>query len=75
MKENLQKKLEEQRRDKEEFDDKMQELHRKSIKDQSEFEKQKALMEQKIQYLEKNLEEKSSNEKQYLSKWNNQKFE
>jgi NADPH-dependent 7-cyano-7-deazaguanine reductase QueF-like protein len=32
-------------------------------------------MEQKIQYLEKNLEEKSSNEKQYLNKWNNQKFE
>jgi hypothetical protein len=32
-------------------------------------------MEQKISYLEKNLEEKSSKEKEYLSNWNSQKSE
>ena len=75
MKEQYQKKLEEQRRDKDEFDEKIQEMHRHNIKVESEFEKERALMEQKIMFLEKNLEEKSSKEKEYLSNWNSQKSE
>ena len=75
MKEQYQKKLEEQRRDKDEFDEKIQEMHRHNFKVESEFEKERALMEQKIMFLEKNLEEKSSKEKVYLSNWNNQKSE
>lgn len=71
VKEQYQKKLEEQRRDKDEFDEKIQEMHRKNIKVESEFEKERALMEQKTMFLEKNLEEKSSKEKEYLSNWNN----
>jgi len=38
-------KLEEQRKDKEEFDEKIQEMNRKNIKVESEFEKERALLE------------------------------
>jgi len=75
LKEQYQRKLEEQRRDKDGFDEKIQEMHRHNIKVESEFEKERALSEQKILFLEKNLDEKSSKEKEYLSNWNNQKSE
>ena len=38
-------------------------MHRHNIKAESEFEKERALMEQKVLFLEKNLEEKNSKEK------------
>lgn len=75
LKDQLQKKIEEHRKDKDDFDEKMQEMNRKNMKVQSEFEKERALFEQKVMFLEKNLEEKSSTEKEYLSNWNNQKSE
>jgi hypothetical protein len=49
----------------------MQNMHREKVKAMSDFEKERALMEQKIAYLEKSLEEKTSKEKEYLSNWNN----
>ena len=75
LKDQLHKKIEEQRRDKDEFDEKMQAMNRKNIKIESEFEKERALFEQKVMFLEKSLEEKSSTEREYLSNWNNQKSE
>lgn len=75
LKEAHQRKLEEQRGDKEDFDEKIQNLHRENVKARSGFEKERALMEQKISYLEKSLEEKTSKEKEYLSNWNSQKSE
>jgi len=39
----------------------------------SEFEKEKALMKQKIEYLEKSLEEKLTKEREHASDWRNQK--
>lgn len=75
LKEAHQRKLEEQRGNKDDFDEKMQNMHREKVKAMSDFEKERALMEQKIAYLEKSLEEKTSKEKEYLSNWNNQKSE
>jgi chromosome segregation ATPase len=75
LKDQLQKRIEEHRKDKDEFDDKIQAMNRKNIKVESEFEKERALFEQKVMFLEKSLEEKSSTEKEYLSNWNNQKSE
>ena len=48
-------------------------MQRENKKALSGFEKEKALMEQKIEYLEKNLEEKTSKEKEYMSNMNSQK--
>ena len=48
----------------------MQTQHRENVKALSNFEKEKALMEQKIGYLEKSLEEKTSKVKEYDSNWN-----
>ena len=45
-------------------------MHRENVKIESEFEKERALMEQKIVYLEKSLDEKTSKEKDYMQKWN-----
>lgn len=60
---------------KDEVEEKMQEMHRKNIQVESEFEKQKALLEQKVLFLEKNLEEKMSKEREYMSSWSTQKSE
>tara|TARA_B110000285_G_C15126187_1_gene620404 strand:+ start:2238 stop:2378 length:141 start_codon:yes stop_codon:yes gene_type:complete len=46
-------------------------MNRKNIKIESEFEKERALLEQKVLFLERNLEEKLGKEKEYLSNWNN----
>lgn len=67
--------MEEQRRDKDEFEEKLQDLQRDTVHARSEFEKERALMEQKIHFLEKSLSEKSSKEKEYLSSLTNQKQE
>ena len=50
-------------------------MHRENVKAGSEFEKERALLEQKISFLEKSLEEKTDKEKESLSSWNNQKSE
>ena len=50
-------------------------MHRENVKIESEFEKERALMEQKIVYLEKSLDEKTSKEKDYMQKWNSHKSE
>lgn len=50
-------------------------MNRDNVKNESEFEKERALMEQKIIYLEKSLEEKTSKEKDYMQKWNSHKSE
>ena len=47
-------------------------MYRNNVKNECEFEKERALMEQKILYLEKSLEEKTSKEKDYMQKWNSQ---
>lgn len=44
-------------------------MNRNNIKTHSEFEKQKALLEQKVQFLEKNLSEKSAKEKESTNSW------
>lgn len=48
LKNTLQKTLEEQRRDKEQFEEHKQSMNRSSIKAQSEFEKERALLDQKV---------------------------
>lgn len=53
----------------------MQDMHRKNIQVESEFEKQKALLEQKVSFLEKTLEEKMSKEREYMTNWSSQKSE
>lgn len=53
----------------------MLEFTRKNKKLESEFDKEKALLEQKVQFLEKQLEERASNERQYMSSWNSKNSE
>ena len=69
MKDQFQKKIDEQNKLKEEYEEKMQDMHRKNIQVESEFEKQKALLEQKVTFLEKNLEEKMSKEREQMTHW------
>jgi len=41
----------------------------------SEFDKERALFDQKIQFLEDSLKDKQEKEKEYLNQWNSQKSE
>jgi hypothetical protein len=58
---------------KERYEEQAKEIARSSKQSASEFDKEKALMKQKIEYLEKSLEEKSSKEREYASDWRIQK--
>ena len=69
MKELSQKKTDELKTSKEEFEEKMQEMNRKNIKIQSEYEKEKALFEQKVLFLQKSLDEKTAKEREYMNNW------
>ena len=53
----------------------MQEMHRKTVEAESDFDKQKALLEQRISFLEASLEDKKSKEREYMTSWTNQKSE
>ena len=53
----------------------MKEIQRTVKQSQSEFEKQKALMEQKITYLEQTLQEKTDKERDVTNEWRTQKAE
>lgn len=75
MKELSQKKTDELKTSKEEFEEKMQEMNRKNIKIQSEYEKEKALFEQKVLFLQKSLDEKTAKEREYMNNWTNHKSE
>jgi hypothetical protein len=50
-------------------------MHRNNIKVQSEFEKERALLDQKVQYLEKSLAEKTAKEKEQINSWHSQNKE
>ena len=50
-------------------------MSRKAKKVESEFDKEKALLEQKVIFLEKSLEEKATNEKQYMNSWSTKNSE
>lgn len=50
-------------------------MQRHLVQSESEFEKEKALFEQKVEYLERTLKEKTEKEKDYLSEWQSQKTE
>ena len=75
MKELSQKKTDELKTSKEEFEEKMQEMNRKNIKIQSEYEKEKALFEQKVLFLQKSLDEKTAKEREYMNNCTNHKSE
>lgn len=50
-------------------------MNRNSIKAQSEFEKERALLDQKVQFLEKSLAEKTEKEKEQMCNWHSQNKE
>lgn len=50
-------------------------MNRKNIKIQSEYEKEKALFEQKVLFLQKSLDEKTAKEREYMNNWTNHKSE
>ena len=58
---------------KEKYEEQSKEVMRNQKQSASEFEKEKALMKQKIEYLEKTLEEKSAKEREYVVDWRSQK--
>jgi len=51
----------------EDMEEKMQEITRAKMQAESEFDKERALFDQKVQYLEKSLKEKQDRERTYLS--------
>mmetsp|Transcript_33944 Transcript_33944/g.44790 ORF Transcript_33944/g.44790 Transcript_33944/m.44790 type:complete len:92 (+) Transcript_33944:493-768(+) len=53
----------------------MKEVQRGIKQSQSEFDKEKALMEQKITYLEQSLKEKTEKERESTTEWRSQKSE
>jgi chromosome segregation ATPase len=55
------------------FEDRMKEMERSLFQKESEFQEQKLLYDQKIQFLETNLEETRKKEKEYLNELKNQK--
>lgn len=75
LKSNLLSKSEEHRQDREQFEELKQTMNRNSIKVQSEFEKERALLDQKVQFLEKSLAEKSEKEKEQMNSWHSQNKE
>lgn len=66
---------EENRTSKEAYEDQVKEIQRSVKQSQSEFDKQKALMEQKLAYLEQSLQEKTDKERDYTNEWRTQKAE
>ena len=63
------------RTSKEQYDDQIKDVQRNVKQNQSEFDKQKALLEQKVQYLEEVLKEKTDREKESSTEWKSQKAE
>ena len=53
----------------------MKEIQRSVKQSQSEFDKQKALLDQKIEYLEQSLKERTDKERDTSSSWRTQKAE
>ena len=51
----------------EDMEEKMQEITRAKMQAESEFDKERALFDQKVEYLEKSLKEKQDRERTYLS--------
>ena len=66
---------EDSRTSKEAFEDQIKEIQRSVKQSQSEFDKEKALMEQKITYLEQSLQEKTDKERDTTNEWRTQKAE
>ena len=58
---------EQMRQAREEIEERMQEVTRAKMQSESEFEKERALFEQKVEYLERSLREKQDRERNYLS--------
>ena len=58
---------EQMRQVKEEMEERMQEVTRAKMQAESEFDKERALFDQKVQYLERSLKEKQDRERNYLS--------
>ena len=56
-----------------EFEERMKETERLSLQKDSEFQEKTALMEQKVKYLESNLEESRRREKEYMNETRTQK--
>jgi len=44
-------------------------MQREQTKEKSEFEKERALLDQKVMFLEKSLKEKSEKEKEQMTSW------
>lgn len=58
---------EQMRQAKEEMEERMQEVTRAKMQAESEFDKERALFDQKVEYLERSLKEKQDRERNYLS--------
>lgn len=50
-------------------------MQREQTKEKSEFEKERALLDQKVMFLEKSLKEKSEKEKEQMTSWSSQNKE
>ena len=64
MKKDFQRQLEESRNKVAQTEEQQKEIHRQRMAAESEFDKQKALLEQKIEFYEKGLEEAQKKEKE-----------
>ena len=58
-----------------EYEEKMKEMERSMLQQESEYKEERALVEQKIKYLETNLEESRKREKEYMNDFKSQKKE
>lgn len=67
LRENASTSSEQLRGFREDMEEKMQEIMRAKMQAESEFDKERALFDQKVQYLEKSLKEKQDRERTYLS--------
>lgn len=73
FKEETYTQMEELRTQKDDYEDKLQTMQRHLISVESEFDKERALFEQKVEFLERNLAEKSAKEKDFLAERQSQK--
>lgn len=55
------------RQAKEDLEERVQELQREKLQLESEFDKERALFDQKVQFLESSLQEKADKERSYIS--------
>ena len=75
LKESHQNTVEEMRSHKEDGDERVKDMQRKLMQNECEFEKEKALFNQKVEFLEHSLAERQAKEKQQLELFKSRKTE